>query len=430
MMSAETPAFISAVPALSINDNPQPELAAGLLSLVVEETAAGLARCQASFINWGERAEGPGFIHFDSGLLAFGSQLAVEIGAGPAQGQVFAGRITAVEGVYPAGERPALDVRAEDHLEALRAARRTRVFEDMQCGEVIEEVAAAHGLQVQLALAGADPVLAAIAQAEQTDLAFLRQLARRLQADLWLEGDTLVVQERLEGDALTLSWGADLLAFRGRADLADQVTALGVAGWDSDTKRALEEIATDAAIAGEVGNGLSGGAILQAVFGEREIWLGQETPLTASEAGALAEARFADRARRFVTGTGIAAGDARLRPGKAVNLQGLGSWFEGVYTVVGVRHSFTREQGLVTEFSVERPFLPQAAMSAYGKGKRGQKAARSGKKPRRPGREKPGRPGRKHPDQAETRVHKVLRRKGKEADPAAPRQTDKSQKES
>ncbi len=41
--------LFSARPALSINGTSQPELDAALQTLVVEETAAGLARCRARF---------------------------------------------------------------------------------------------------------------------------------------------------------------------------------------------------------------------------------------------------------------------------------------------------------------------------------------------------------------------------------------------
>ena len=430
-MSEEYPALYAARPAVFVNGEPQPDLANALQSLVLEETTAGLARCRARFINWGSGGERAGFVHFDSGLLAFGSQLSIEIGEGRAQAQVFEGRISAVEGRYAEGEPPAIEVYAEDRLESLRQARRTRLFEGARTADVIDEIAGSHGLLVQAALGGDDPVQAVIAQVDQTDLAFLRSLARRVQADLWLEGETLMVQARgAAGENFTLTMGAELRVFRVRADLSDQVTALGVAGWNSAGKAAIEELATDAVIATEVGNGLSGAAILQVAFGSRELWQGREVPLSEAEAQALAGARFAERAHRFVTGVGTTAGDVRLRVGKSVNLQGLGSWFDGDYSIVAVRHTFESEQGLATEFSVERTSLPQAAMSAYGKGIRGQKTASPGDKLGRIGREKLARPGRERPDQAETKIHNVLDEKRAAPDPSRTEQLKGSGEES
>ncbi len=288
---------------------------------------------------------------------------------------------------------------------------------------MFDEIAGDHGLVVEAAIAGEDPVQAVIVQLDETDLAFLRRLARRVQADLWLEGEVLKIQPRgSAGEEITLAWGAGLTAFRAQADLADQVTAIGVAGWDPAGKTAIEELATDAAVAPEVGAGLSGGVITQAAFGDREIWLGREVPLSDTEAYALAEARYTARARRFVTGTGTTAGDARLRVGKTVDLQGLGTWFDGEYSLVAVRHSYDTEQGLVTEFSVERPFLPDASMRVYGKGKR------TPAKTRPQG--KPARSGQKSSDPAETKIHKVLDRPRKGSDPGNTEQMDVSRKES
>jgi phage protein D len=408
---------------LSINGAAQPDLDAALQTLVVEETAAGLACCRARFLNWGPQGDGVGFIHFDSGLLDFGGQLSVEIGVGRTQSQVFEGRISALEGLYPDGQPPAIALYAEDRLEELRLTRRTRQFENARYAEVFAEVAGDHGLVVEAAIAGEDAVQDVIVQLDETDLAFLRRLARRVQADLWLEGEVLKIQPRGSAEeTITLAWGAGLTAFQAQADLADQVTAVGVAGWDPETKTAIEERVTDVVVAAEVGTGLSGGAIFQAAFGDREIWLGREVPISDTEAHALAEARYAARARRFLTGTGTTAGDARLRVGKTVDLQGLGAWFDGEYSLVAVRHTYDTEQGLVTEFSVERPFLPDAAMRVYGKGKR------SPAKTRPQG--KPARSGRKSPDPAETKIHKVLNQPRKGSDPGKTEQMDVSPKES
>jgi len=59
--------------------------------------------------------------------------------------------------------------------------------------------------------------------------------------------------------------------------------------------------------------------------------------------------------RRFVTGTGVADGDARIRVGSVVKLEGLGNLFNGNYYVTRVRHSYDGTYGFRTTFDVERP---------------------------------------------------------------------------
>jgi phage protein D len=82
-------------------------------------------------------------------------------------------------------------------------------------------------------------------------------------------------------------------------------------------------------------------------------------PLTDEEARGIAVARYCERARRFVTGTGIADGDARIRVGSVVNLQSLGNLFNGNYYVSRVRHSYDSTYGFRTTFDVERPGIGQ-----------------------------------------------------------------------
>jgi hypothetical protein len=64
---------------------------------------------------------------------------------------------------------------------------------------------------------------------------------------------------------------------------------------------------------------------------------------------------FKRRARRFLTGRGVAEPSAKLRVGTTAKLGGLGALFSGEYYVVAVRHVFDGLHGLRTEFSVERP---------------------------------------------------------------------------
>ena len=80
-------------------------------------------------------------------------------------------------------------------------------------------------------------------------------------------------------------------------------------------------------------------------------------PHNQEEAGVLAEAQYRMRAWRFLTGRGVCDGDGRLRMGTHLTLQGLGGLFDGTYYVTQVRHSFSNQDGFVTQFSVERPGL-------------------------------------------------------------------------
>lgn len=350
---------VSGEAALSIDGRGQPALNAALLALTVEETSEGLRRCEARFGNWQAGA----FRYFDRELLEFGKELAVELGAGDGAGEVFAGRISAIEGQFVSGEPPTIVVLAEDRLAALRQARRSRVFEDMSDSDIFAQIARDHGLEPAIDVSG--PTHRALAQVNQTDLAFVRERARALDADVWAEGRSLHVQARpgrAVDQGLTLALGGGLLEFSVTADLANQPTAVVVSGWDVAAKEQISAEADDSSLGAELGDDASGASVQRAAFGARVERIVHRAPTDSREAQSLAECVFRAQARRFVFGSGLARGDSRLRVGLRLRIDGLGPLFSGDYTIVEARHVFQRgpDGGYTTEFSAERAGLGRA----------------------------------------------------------------------
>jgi phage protein D len=331
------------------------------IALFVEETIEGLYRCEARLGNWGPRDSGEyGYLYFGRDVLDFGQRLVVSLGQGPGGGQVFDGLITGLEAEYPSAGGAQVVVLAEDRLQAMRMKRRTRTFEDVSDEDVVRQVANDHGLTPELSLAG--PTYPLLAQVNQSDLAFIRERVRSVNAELWVEGNRLFARPRSErGEAtVELRYGVNLLAFAARADLAHQCSEFGVGGWDVAAKEAIEETAGEATVSAELNGGTGGGSILSSALGERQERIVLPWPATTAEARAVAEARYRERARRFVTGSGQADGDVRIRVGASVSLAGLGSLFDGRYIVVRARHTYDLAHGFRTEFDVERPGLGPA----------------------------------------------------------------------
>lgn len=353
------PGIVAAEAALSVEGEPQPRLAAAVLSLTVVETTEGLSHCEMRLGNWGDRGSGPDYLYFDRDLLDFGKTLTITLGAGAEEARVFQGRMSALEGQFLTGEPPQILVLLEDSAQALRQTRRTRTFEDTTDQAVFEQIAQDHGLQAAIDLSG--PTLPVIAQLNQSDLAFLRDRARRVAAEIWIEGNTLYAQGRSDRQQtsaqLSLVFNRGLLEFSVVADTANQYTEVVVSGWDVQAKEKLEHRATASVLGSELGRDTSAASIVGQAFGDRVDRIAQQMPLTSAETQAIAEAAFRAQARRFVVGTGKARGDARIRVGRAIALEGLGPLFSGTYYVSEVYHCFRRGPGggYTTEFVVERP---------------------------------------------------------------------------
>lgn len=352
---ADVPGLYAARPTFKVDATGRPALGEGVLELMVEETTAGLYRCEATFTNWGPTAEGTGFLYFDREVLEFGKAFVVEAGAGDAAGAIFDGRISALEGRYSHQRPPEVLVSAEDRLQDLRMTRRTRTFEEMTDADLFQNIASQHGLQSDIDVSG--PTHKIIAQVNQSDLALVRERARAIDAEVWIEGRTLHVQSRAKrqtGD-LSLTYGEGLQEFAVTADLASQASGFTVTGWDVAGKQKISHRATSSIISGEAGSDRLGSAILDEAFGTRDQQIVHALPLTSDEAKAEAEAHYRRSARQFVTGHGVSDGDARMRVGTRLTLSGLGTLFDGKYYVTRVRHSFDTQRGFRTAFAVERP---------------------------------------------------------------------------
>jgi uncharacterized protein len=346
--------FVS-TPVLSIAGAVSSEAAGNLISLTTEETIAGMYWCEARFSNYGYRNGVPGYLYLGRDVLDFGTAFAVTLGPQDASAQVFTGQISAIQADYPAGEQAQVLVFAEDSLQNLRLTRRTRTFEDSATADIASQLAGEHGLTPSVNLDG--PARRVTAQLNQSDLAFLRSLARRDDAEVWLGSSTLNLARRpdRDGGTLELSYGADLLSFSVRADLADQCTELGVTGWDVAAKDAIAESAGPGTLGSELASGDTAGSdVLSAAFRPRTENIVIATPLASDDARAVARAGYLERARRFVCGTGTTGGTPTLQVGTRVTLSGLGALFNGSYYVTRSRHMFDLVLGYRTEFDVER----------------------------------------------------------------------------
>lgn len=339
-------------PAILLDGTENVELGRRLLTLSVLEEQAGLFRCEATFANWGEKSGSVGLLYLDRQSLEFGKGFTVRYG----DRAIFDGRIMALEGNFPEGAAPEITVLAEDRLQDLRMTRRTRSFADKRDADVVRQLAADHGLQVDVELDG--PTHCVLAQVNQSDLAFLRERCRATDAELWIEGKTLYIKPRAKrtSSQVELVYNSGLRSFRVCADLSQQRSTVTASGWSVDGKCVVRHDSTDSALGAELDNHESGASVLRAKLAERKEVLAQAALASDAEARVRAESHFRQLARRFVCGEGVAAPNALLRTGAQVKLTGVSSLFEGKYYVSETRWLFD-ELGLRVEFRAERPGL-------------------------------------------------------------------------
>jgi len=339
-------------PTLEIDGQRQTILESALLSMELSDAVDAIAHAEFSFGNWGG-AESPGFQHFDRKILEFGKPLVVKLG----DDIVFEGRIGAIIADFPDGGPPTIGVLAEDRLQDLRMTRRSRGFADKSLGDIVRQIAGEHGLTADVSLSGGATKL--VAQVNQSDLALLQDLARREDAQIWVEGKKLRAAATRPTDKVELRWAGSLREFHVEADLSHQRTALVASGWDVASKSAATHRASDSTISSEVGSLDAGAKILAGAFAARVDTVAHGVARDSQEAKAIAEAGFRQLARRFVSGHGVAETRPGLKVGATLALSGLGKLFDGDYRAISVTHMFDLKDGMRSAFVCERPGLGQ-----------------------------------------------------------------------
>jgi Bacteriophage probable baseplate hub protein len=347
----------SSAPVLTVDGTVQGGLARDLLRLEIEESTEGLKALHAVLVGPGpaDGAIAETLQYLDGSVLDFGKSVSVSIGPPGAERIVFDGLVSALEVDFVATREPVVAFFAEDKLMRLRMTRRMKTYEQMSDADIAQEIASLNGLSADTAADG--PTYDVVQQWNQSDLAFLRERAALIQAEIWMDGDTLNFKSRQNREAteLTLVCGNELIEARIRADLAHQRTSVKVGGFDASERDAIDEDAGSETISAEVTGGSTGVSILESAFGDRVSYRVREAPLVSGEARAWARAEMLRRSRRFVTVEGMTSGTPDMVVGTKLTLDHTGEPFDGDgYYVTRVSHTYDLVSGHRTHFCAER----------------------------------------------------------------------------
>lgn len=354
----------STIPVFEIDDEVKDELARDIQRLEIEETTAGLKTLSLRLVAQGATGGKPEqqLLYLDGSTVDFGKKLKVAIGADPDQRTIFSGWVSAIEAIFQEAHEPEVAFFAEDKLMTLRMTRRMKTYEQVSDADIARAIASEHSLTPEVDADG--PTYDLVQQWNMSDLAFLRERARKIQAEIWIEDDSLCFKTRNRRNAteLTLVQGNDLIEVRARADLAHQRTKVKVSGYDANRREMIDEEADEDAIRAEISEGLTGPAILQRAFGERVSYRVREAPLKSAEATEWARAEMLRRARGFVSVSGVTRGSADMIVGSLLTLDRVGHPFEGQgYYVTRVCHTYDLHDGFRTHFEAERATIQEGS---------------------------------------------------------------------
>jgi phage protein D len=276
----------------------------------------------------------------------------VEIQAGEPPVNILTGKIASIEPEL-SQDLPRLVVRGYDLSHKLYRGKKRRSFNNVTDSDLATQLAQEAGLRP----AGIDSTPGApheyLYQQNQTNAEFLLGRARRLGFEMFVEDDGLYFRRPPSGgDAVRLAWGEMLLAFRARMSTSEQVDEVEVRGWDPHKKEKVVGRANRGVGAPQIGISQPGAQVANTAWGEAKIAIVDQFVRSPSEADTLAQAALDELASSFVEAEGTCNGNANVRPGKLVEIAGVGSRFNGKYYVTSVVHEWNLTNGLRTHFVI------------------------------------------------------------------------------
>jgi phage protein D len=348
---------ISTRPRVHIAGQLLPLLSANIARMTMRERQGGLSSLELALydvLSFGDGSAGYGATA--GSPLQLGVDIAIYTGETGDQQDVFQGTVTAIEAEAGPHTSPLFTMLAEDRLWKARRTRKSRVFEQSAPGDIARRIAGDHGLQPEIR-DGLDQPVADWVQMNESDLAFLRRILARFDADVLVVGDRLQAGPRVDEARATmrLALGDQLLRVRVTADLADQASEVRVGSFDPATGEAVLGTATSGTLG--PGQGRDGPSLLRPLLDPAREHVGHHGALTAAEARQIAAALYAQRARRFVRVDGTAQNASALRVGTHVTIAGVNPFFENTYCVTEATHRFDRDGGYLVDFMAEGAYL-------------------------------------------------------------------------
>lgn len=296
---------------------------------------------------------------FGSGMkrLRLGAQVGIAVGYREAnqRAPLLTGFVTEVSTGFQSSGVPQVTVSGFDRLFTLTKFSHSKRWPDSTDSDVIRALAQAHGLTPQVA--NSPERKESVVQNQESDYQLVQTLAERNDFEFYVRDRVLYCRrgEEQATEALTLRWGAGLLAFTPETNLADQVGEVEVKGWSVLKKDWISATVKHGEESGREPGEMSGAELVELL--RRGSKLTVRRPVrSVEEARAHAQQLFQNRARQFVRGSGECVGMPELSIDTRVRIDGIGHDYSRPYYVEQVTHSVSAS-GYRTTFKVRDPAL-------------------------------------------------------------------------
>lgn len=292
------------------------------------------------------------FTWVDSDLLEIGKSLEIQMGYHKQQLKTLIfGEITGLETEFTQESFPHLVVRGHDFQLNLLRGQKNRTFTKKKDSDIAIDIAREVGLTAQVE--ASEITREYVWQHNQTDKEFLEERAERIGYEVVVEKDILYFRPLQNTKVLNLKFGENLLDFSTQLSTINQIEEVEVRGYDLKTKKEFIGKANASNETNKMGNSNSGFKAKKK-FGKATHRIVNQPVASKEDAEKIAKAKFKKIAGNYITGSGNCLGFPDLSIGKKIEITNIGKRFSGFYYVTSTTHTYSREQGYRTGFSVKR----------------------------------------------------------------------------
>jgi phage protein D len=291
--------------------------------------------------------------------FAFGAEVDVAAGYGDTTKLpvLITGIITEVGTNFADGGTPELTVAGYDHGYPMSVGKSSVSWAQRRDSDIAGDLARLHNLATDIT--PTDVQHPQIEQNQESDLEFIRKLADRNERyKIYVTDKTLhfAPARDKQDPVVTLPYGAGLLSFKPEANLAGQVSAVEIIGWDVAQKQMIIGRARRGDEPGRDPRRDSGGDYLQRAVPNPPVLRLRQPVRSQAEADQRAKAALAERAQEFLTGEGETLGLPEIRPDTMIALEAVGRRFSKPYYVEEATHKID-SSGYRTRFKVKETTL-------------------------------------------------------------------------
>jgi Rhs element Vgr protein len=264
---------------------------------------------------------------------------------------LFQGEITAIEPIFEKNYASMI-VRGYDKAHRLHRGTTSKAWLNVKDSDIAQQIASKNGLSTNID--STSEVFDHVFQHGQSDFEFLQSRAARIGYTVFTQNGKLnfLKPESPSGAEKVLEFRENLIAFRPRMSLSEQVTEVTVRGWDVKQKKSWVGQASSSDVGAQIGVGKSGTAATNSAFGAAKRLFARTNVNSQDDAKSIAEALINQANEHFIEADGEAEGLPTLHAGMVVEIKGTIGKFDGKYRLTSVRHEY-RKGVYETTFRVE-----------------------------------------------------------------------------